>query len=172
VSDAKREALAALCHEQWSGWMSYLFESSHNDLEGSTIVPAALTARWLRQIDTPYDQLSEAEKDSDRKEADRILECIEKTEAEEARIRPYDDFFRLEVRPEEIREGEPPWPCDRCDEDTTEPTGLRWISRSGDRDIGAVLCRACRAPAIHDVLERGQSVVARVEGEWRAVENP
>jgi hypothetical protein len=32
--------------------------------------------RWRRQIDTPYEQLSEAEKQSDREWADRVLEII------------------------------------------------------------------------------------------------
>ena len=67
-----REALAALCHEQWSGWMEYLFNNCE-DIQGMTTLPAWADERWRRQMMTPYAKLSEAEKESDRHEADRIL---------------------------------------------------------------------------------------------------
>lgn len=57
------EQLAALAHEQWSGWMLHLW--GHDCPEAQ--------ARWLRQVDTPYADLSEDEKESDRKEARRVL---------------------------------------------------------------------------------------------------
>jgi len=58
-----RELLAHLAHEQWSGWTEYLLENLDQvHIEG-----------WKRQIATPYEFLSESEKDSDRKEADRVL---------------------------------------------------------------------------------------------------
>jgi uncharacterized protein (DUF433 family) len=65
-----REQLAALCHEQWSGWMRYLFENC-------SLIPEAFAIRWKRQMNTPYAELSEAEKESDRKEADRFLSLLQ-----------------------------------------------------------------------------------------------
>ena len=70
-SNKLREQLAALCHEQWSGWMKYLFEKV-------AVFPREEADRWKGQMNTPYAQLSEAEKESDRKEADKFLELIDK----------------------------------------------------------------------------------------------
>ena len=70
-----RERLADLCHEQWSGWMKYQFSrfTENNDkMELSSI----WVLRWTRQLCTPYADLTEKEKDSDRKEADRFLGAI------------------------------------------------------------------------------------------------
>ncbi len=72
----RREELANLAHEQWSGWMMYLFSLSTANQDGTVTIPAPLVERWTRQIATPYCALSEAEKDSDRKEADRVLAII------------------------------------------------------------------------------------------------
>lgn len=71
-----REQLAALAHEQWSGWMRYLFELSYHHDDGAVIIPAVHVTRWMRQMATPYVQLSEREKDSDREEADKVLALI------------------------------------------------------------------------------------------------
>ena len=76
MSDLKEE-LACLAHTQWAGWMRYLFKLSNNKLDGSVIIPAKLVERWRRQICTPYNELSEPEKDSDRKEADKFIEIFE-----------------------------------------------------------------------------------------------
>lgn len=70
-----REKLAELCHDQWSGWMEYLFQKcSPNIHTGETIIPAWAVDRWKRQMNTKYQFLSESEKDSDRKEADKFIE--------------------------------------------------------------------------------------------------
>jgi hypothetical protein len=67
-----REALAELCHEQWSGWMEYLF--SKCSLEGDPQrIPDWALKRWTRQMNAPYSELSEEEKDSDRREADKFI---------------------------------------------------------------------------------------------------
>lgn len=63
-----REELADLAHEQWSGWMKYMFENWDDEH----------VARWERQMETPYSELSEEEQDSDRKEADRVLAVLRK----------------------------------------------------------------------------------------------
>jgi hypothetical protein len=70
------EALANLAHEQWSGWMDYFIGNCQEKDDGSLTVPAGYVAALRRQMTTPYHELSEAEKDSDRKEADKIIELL------------------------------------------------------------------------------------------------
>lgn len=70
-----REELADLAHEQWSGWMRYLFENWNDDS----------VARWKRQMETPYAELSREEQDSDRKEADRVLAVLRRHGVEASR---------------------------------------------------------------------------------------
>lgn len=76
MSEELREQLAALAHAQWSGWMVYLFGLSRSNGDGTITIPAELVARWQGQIATPYQELSEREKDSDRVEADRVIALI------------------------------------------------------------------------------------------------
>ena len=79
-----REALAAYAHESWSGWMEYLFTkcrtSLHSFLTGprseTTIIHQDQVLRWKRQMQTPYADLSEKEKESDREQADKILALL------------------------------------------------------------------------------------------------
>ena len=72
-SKALREALATLAHEQWSGWMDYLFQFISVDINGRWVLDRQKAERWNRQRRTPYIELSEREKESDRIEADKVL---------------------------------------------------------------------------------------------------
>lgn len=72
-----REQLAALAHEQWAGWMKYLFEQSIEGGDGRVEIPALFVARWKRQMYTLYTDLPENEKESDRAEADKVLRVIQ-----------------------------------------------------------------------------------------------
>lgn len=65
-----REELAALEHEQWSHWMAYLLDNLDYDN----------IKRWKRQMNTPYSELTEKEKDSDRVWADKVLDIIKESE--------------------------------------------------------------------------------------------
>lgn len=76
MSDELREQLAALAHVQWSGWMVYLFSLSQSNGDGTITIPAGLVARWQGQIATPYAELTEREKNSDREEADKVLALL------------------------------------------------------------------------------------------------
>lgn len=73
------EELAQYAHNAWSGWMEYLFskcvEGDEAMSDGTTelVIPPALVSRWRRQIQTKYEDLPENEKESDRKEADKIM---------------------------------------------------------------------------------------------------
>ena len=71
-----RESLAAYAHASWTGWMRYLFSKGTLNNDGSFTIPPDLVKRWGRQMDTPYADLPESEKASDRTEADRMLSVV------------------------------------------------------------------------------------------------
>lgn len=75
--EALREALADYAHEAWCGWMKYLFSKCvrlpHRS-GAELVIPEESVARWKRQLLTTYADLPEAEKESDRAEADKMLE--------------------------------------------------------------------------------------------------
>ncbi len=75
-----REKLANYAHHAWSGWMEYLFKKGCYNTDGSFTIPKSFVERWSRQMHTPYSELSEQEKDSDRKEADEMLLIMGKIE--------------------------------------------------------------------------------------------
>lgn len=68
-----REELASLVHELWSEWIHYVASKSTFNLDGSMTISAWAVRRRERQMNTSYADLTEEEKDSDRREADRIL---------------------------------------------------------------------------------------------------
>lgn len=70
------EALAALEHERWSHWQRYLHEQCESNSDGSLTIPAELVTRWKRQMSTPYQLLTEKEKNSDREVVSRDLEHL------------------------------------------------------------------------------------------------
>ncbi len=73
-----REQLAALAHEQWSGWMEHVFRKTEHPFGTPLhVIPKWAEENWQRQMRTPYAELSEKEKDSDRREADRVLALVE-----------------------------------------------------------------------------------------------
>lgn len=72
-----REKLAELAHAQWAGWTEYLFSKGTFNKDGTWIMPAWAVKRWKRQMETPYAELSESERDNDRKEADKFIAVIE-----------------------------------------------------------------------------------------------
>jgi hypothetical protein len=79
--NALRENLADLAHASWSGWMKYLFEKSYYDFnKGTVTIPAGLAARWGRQMNTPYAELPEEEKESDLAEADKMIAVMKQVE--------------------------------------------------------------------------------------------
>lgn len=85
ITDDTRERLAALEHDQWAHWTRYML-TALGLLDEAGVVSAevvrlfrfeparlVLLQRWKRQIETPYADLSEQEKESDRKWADKVL---------------------------------------------------------------------------------------------------
>lgn len=93
-----KDKVANLCHEQWSGWMIYLFGKSNQNPDGSVTIPKDLVDRWKRQLNTPYTELSAKEKDSDKIEADKFIKLFasnapKKTEAD-PRVKEVIEIFK------------------------------------------------------------------------------
>jgi hypothetical protein len=81
------EAGANIEHDRWARWQKYLHSRGivDNQGEGYLCIPMGLIKRWERQIDTPYSELSEPEKESDRKESRNYLPFIENLLEQEKR---------------------------------------------------------------------------------------
>ena len=83
-ADELREQLAAIEHERWAHWQRWMQGTQGVNTprqrwteNGDLVIPAVLVKAWQRQIDTPYAELSENEKQSDRDQVDRYWPLIE-----------------------------------------------------------------------------------------------
>lgn len=79
----KREQLAKYAHEAWSGWMEYVFSKAAINDDGTITLPKWAVDRWKRQVNSSYKELSEEEKESDRSEADKMINIMSKKEITE-----------------------------------------------------------------------------------------
>ena len=70
------DRLAAIERERWAHWQQYLHGQCQRTDNGSLVIPVELAKRWSAQIETPYAQLSEAERESDREQVRRYLRLI------------------------------------------------------------------------------------------------
>lgn len=72
------EQLADAEHASWARWMDYLlFRKCERTADGGFVISAGYAAALKKQVDTPYADLSEQEKDGDRDEVRHILPLIE-----------------------------------------------------------------------------------------------
>lgn len=78
-SESLLEELAAIEHERWSHWQRYLHDQCVDGPNGSLIIPAEQARRWSKQMNTPYGQLSDDERESDREQVRRYLPLIATT---------------------------------------------------------------------------------------------
>jgi len=76
MSNELREAVAAMIHDQWCGWMRYLFGCGDMLSGGMCLLPAESVDRWQRQMRTEYAELPEEERESDREPADELLALL------------------------------------------------------------------------------------------------
>lgn len=72
-----KEELAALEHERWAHWQKYLHGKCAANADGSLTIPKQQVDKWERQINTPYAELEEAEKDSDRSQVEKYFPILE-----------------------------------------------------------------------------------------------
>lgn len=78
ASEFLRERMAAQAHRSWSGWMQYLFGKTLTfPATRHATIPEGLVDRWKRQMHTSYEDLPDAEKQSDHVEADLYLEIVQ-----------------------------------------------------------------------------------------------
>ena len=67
-----RELLANLEHQQWAHWTKYMLDVLDLDSLNDPRVN-----HWRKLIETPYEELTETQKESDREWADKIIEVLE-----------------------------------------------------------------------------------------------
>lgn len=70
------EALADKEHASWAAWMAYLLGNLKRNDDGSLTIPSSYVEAFQRQINTPYAEMTEAEKQLDRDEVEHILPII------------------------------------------------------------------------------------------------
>jgi hypothetical protein len=70
------ETLAEVEHDRWAHWQRYLHSKGQLQKDGSLILPSDMVSRWERQLSTPYPELTEEEKESDRTQVRRYLPII------------------------------------------------------------------------------------------------
>ena len=70
------EELADVEHERWLHWQRYLHSKCERSSDGSLVIPANLVEQWESQMNTPYLELSEVEKESDREQVRRYHPII------------------------------------------------------------------------------------------------
>ena len=91
TKNSLREKLADLEHQQWRHWTGYMI------LKWSV----KNCRKWSKQILTPYSELTEKEKDSDRKWADKSLalfrKIIEKWEEENKEVLKTEDIVKEKI---------------------------------------------------------------------------
>ena len=71
------EKLAAIEHERWADWQKYMHSRGTITPDGCFLaISLAQIKAWERQINTPYSELSEKEKESDRRQVRRYWNLI------------------------------------------------------------------------------------------------
>lgn len=74
--EAEIDLLADIEHERWSHWQQYMHSKGERHEDGSLVLPADLVKQWEQQIASPYAQLSNKEKESDREQVRKYLPTI------------------------------------------------------------------------------------------------
>lgn len=72
------EVLSDVEHTRWSGWQKYLHSKCIKNSDGSLTIPSGYVTNLERLIKTPYCELTEKEKESDRDEAKKSLEVFDR----------------------------------------------------------------------------------------------
>jgi hypothetical protein len=68
--------LADIEHERWAHWQRHMHGKCEHRSDGALVIPRELVRQWERQIATPYRELTENEKESDREQVRKYLSTI------------------------------------------------------------------------------------------------
>ena len=85
-------------HKIWANWMEHLFEQGWDQADGTFKIKSEKVRRWKRQIETPYEKLSDEEQRSDKDVVmnylkDAIVATIE--EAVQVSLKSFEEEFVL-----------------------------------------------------------------------------
>jgi len=70
------EKLADIEHQRWADWQKYVHSKCIKNSDGTLIIPKWAVEQWERQINTPYSELIEDEKEKDREQVRRYWNLI------------------------------------------------------------------------------------------------
>jgi hypothetical protein len=71
------ETLAAIEHDRWSHWQRYMHSKcTPYGIDGALLIPADMVKHWEAQMATPYSELNEREKESDREQVRKYLQLV------------------------------------------------------------------------------------------------
>lgn len=73
---ASIDMLAAVEHQRWAHWQNYLHSEGTKLADGSLLLPPDLVARWEKQIQIPFENLSDDEKESDREQVQKYIPVV------------------------------------------------------------------------------------------------
>lgn len=80
MDDELLEQLAAIEHERWAGWQRHLHAKCAANENGDLVIPAGYVKALEHQMNTPYTDLSDQEKESDRNEVRRYAHLIRRAD--------------------------------------------------------------------------------------------
>ena len=70
------EKLADIEHQRWADWQKYVHSKCIKNSDGTLIIPKWAVEQWEREINTPYSELIEDEKEKDREQVRRYWNLI------------------------------------------------------------------------------------------------
>ena len=70
------EKLADIEHQRWADWQKYVHSKCIKNSDGTLIIPKWAVEQWERQINIPYSELIEDEKEKDREQVRRYWNLI------------------------------------------------------------------------------------------------
>ena len=76
IEERLMEELASTEHERWSSWQQYLFDTGKCNSDGSVTLRWEDVEHWKKLIETPYKDLPEHSKQSDRDQVMKYINCI------------------------------------------------------------------------------------------------
>jgi hypothetical protein len=97
-----KEIVANLVHKIWARWMIYLFDQCYINKKGDYCIPLEFVSRWKKQIHTPYKDLSEPEKESDRRIAKEYIDLFNNYKAEDIYSMKLGETIRTKIIPEHM----------------------------------------------------------------------